>query len=248
MRDFLFASAKKVLSSMSVYLTKNQEYDAYTERIFRKVLKKDSCCIDVGCHKGEILREFVRLSPEGIHFAFEPIPEMYKDLLNRYHNYNKVRIFPYALAEESGVASFNLVVNAPAYSGLKQRRYDIDNPVIEQIEVRKERLDEVFPKEAKLHLIKIDVEGGEMGVIKGGIETIRRHKPVIIFEFGLGASDYYGANAEELYRIFTDDLQMNISTLIGFLKDKPPLGFEVFNELYASNSEYYFIAYPGLSS
>jgi FkbM family methyltransferase len=248
MRDYLFGYAKKVLSSLSIYLTKNQEYDAYTERIFRKVLKKDSCCIDVGCHKGEILREFIRQAPDGIHFAFEPIPEMYKDLLNRYHNYNKVRIFPYALAEDSGTAAFNHVVNAPAYSGLKKRRYDIDNPEIKQIEVKKERLDEVFPKEARLHLIKIDVEGGELGVIKGGLETIRRHKPVIIFEFGLGASDYYGANAAEIYTVFNNELQMKISTLIGFLKDKDPLSLEAFSALYASNSEYYFIAHSQVSS
>ncbi len=248
MRDFLFGFTKRLFSSLSIYLTKNEQYDAYTEQIFRKVLKKDSCCIDVGCHKGEILREIIRHSPDGIHYAFEPIPAMYKDLQTYYHNYNKVRILPNALAEEGGKATFNLVVNDPAYSGLKKRRYDIENPEIQLIEVQKVRLDDVFPKEAKVHLIKIDVEGGEYGVLMGGLETIRRHKPVIIFEFGLGAADYYNVTAEQMYSLFDQNLGMRVSTLSGFLKDKPVLSFEEFNNLYSTNAEYYFIAHPDLVS
>ena len=243
-RDILFGFTKRLLSSMSIYLTTNQRYDAYTEKIFRKVLRRDSCCIDVGCHKGEILREFIRQAPEGIHYGFEPIPELYKDLQAWYHNYNKVRILPYALAEEGGKGSFNLVVNAPAYSGLKKRRYDFENPEIQTIEVQKERLDDIFPKEARVDLIKIDVEGGEYGVLCGGLETIRRQKPVIIFEFGLGASDYYDVTAAAIFELFRDKLNMQISTLQGFLKDKPVLTFEEFNNLYATNAEYYFIAHP----
>lgn len=36
-------------------ITKNIEYDRLTKQILKKNLKKNSNCLDIGCHKGEIL-------------------------------------------------------------------------------------------------------------------------------------------------------------------------------------------------
>ena len=38
-------------------------------------LSADSNCIDVGSHRGDVLREMVRLAPLGTHVAYEPVPE-----------------------------------------------------------------------------------------------------------------------------------------------------------------------------
>ena len=44
------------LNLLHIDLTKNLEYDRLTNAIMKKVLKVDSNCVDVGCHKGEIWR------------------------------------------------------------------------------------------------------------------------------------------------------------------------------------------------
>ena len=52
----------------------------------------------------------------------------------------------------------------------------------EQIRVSVETLDRVLADQARLDLIKIDVEGYEMEVLKGGLQVLEKHRPVVYFE------------------------------------------------------------------
>jgi len=148
------------LNLLHIDLTKNLEYDRLTKSIMKQILKPDSNCIDVGCHKGEILDIVLKVSPEGKHFGFEPIPYLYKDLKNRYNG--KATILPYALSEKNGSSTFQHVKNAPAYSGIKKRKYNTNHPDIEEINVELKRLDDIIDSSIKIDLIKIDVEGAEL--------------------------------------------------------------------------------------
>lgn len=62
----------------------NNDYDIQTTKILKKLLKIDSNCIDVGCHKGSILDEILRFAPEGQHYAFEPLPDLCAYLKRKY--------------------------------------------------------------------------------------------------------------------------------------------------------------------
>ena len=146
----------------------------------KSVIKVDSNCIDIGCHKGEILDDIIKHSPKGIHFGFEPIPILYNQLKKKYEN--KATILPDALSDKVGNSTFQFVKNAPAYSGIKRRDYDVDNPEIEEITVTLNTLDKVLPKDLNIDFIKIDVEGYENQVVLGAKETLIRNKPIIIVE------------------------------------------------------------------
>jgi len=207
----------------------------------KKVINKNTNCIDIGCHKGEILDIMLHLSPEGKHFAFEPIPLLFNFLENKYGK--KSTIFPYALSDKKGSSTFNYVKNAPAYSGIKKRNYDIDKPEIVEIKVELNTLDEVIPSNIQIDFIKIDVEGGEFGVLKGGKKLLIKYKPTIIFECGLGASDFYGVKPEEIYNFMTKEIGFNISLLKSFIKKSLPLTLKEFKYYYSTNKEYYFIAH-----
>ncbi len=222
-------------------LTKNIEYDRLTELIIRRVLKSDSNSIDVGCHKGEILDSVLKRSPNGKNFAFEPIPFLFNQLEKKYKN--KALIYPYALSDKTGQSSFQFVKNVPAYSGIKKRKYDIANPDIEEIKVELRTLDEIIPAEIEIDFIKIDVEGGEYGVLKGAKKLLKSSRPVVVFECGLGASDYYGTNPDELYEFFTKEIGLKVSTLKSYINDQKPLTLNEFSHYYETNKEYYFIAY-----
>src|SRR5690554_7788214 len=65
---------REILINLRLDLTKNLEYDRLTRAILKKFLKNNHNCIDVGCHKGEILDLMLTYSPQGKHYAFEPIP------------------------------------------------------------------------------------------------------------------------------------------------------------------------------
>lgn len=233
---------RKSLYFLHLDITKNLRYDRYTQQVMARVIKGNSNCIDVGCHKGEMLDLILKYAPGGTHFAFEPIPDFYASLKDKYGSVCSV--YPYALSDKPGETSFQYVTNAPAYSGIKKRKYAIEQPAIEQIKVRMEMLDQVVPAGVAINFIKIDVEGAEFGVLKGAKNIIQQNQPFIVFEFGLGASDYYGTKPEEIYRFLVDDCHMRISNLGDWLKHKDCLSLEQFKATYAQSLEYYFIAHP----
>lgn len=237
-KDFV----RSVLTFLHLDITKNLQYDRLTTRIFKEVLKPSSNCIDIGCHKGEMLQQMIDLAPNGTHFAFEPIPSMFAQLKQQFGN--KATIYPFALSDQSGNTTFQYVTNAPAYSGINQRQYAVSNPQIEEIKVEVKTLDELLPTDTRIDLIKIDVEGGEFSVLKGALQTLKENKPVVVFECGLGASDYYGTQPGELFDFLNNDANLKLATLKGFVDKKEAMTKEQFIDCYQTNAEYYFVAYP----
>lgn len=231
--------ARETLMFLHIDLTQNLKYDRLTKVIMEKYLKSDSNCIDVGCHKGEILDMMLKYAPKGQHFAFEPIPYLYKNLTERFKDV--ATVYPYALSDERGTTTFNLVKNAPAYSGLKQRHYDIDNPDIELIDVEVETLDNLLG-DTRIDFIKIDVEGGEFGVLKGAKRLLETNKPIILFECGKGASDYYGTQPADIFNYLTKEIGLRIFTLDAFIKNEKPMVQAEFVVCFETVKEYYYVA------
>lgn len=234
---------KQIIKKIPIAFTQNQRYDRQTNRIIQKVCRPGSSCIDVGAHKGEVLDTILKYAPDGTHYAFEPIPDMYAGLKAKYGGNKNCRIFDIALSNEKGTSSFNYVVSNPSYSGLKKRRYDREHEQDTQITVQTDKLDNVLPADVKIDLVKIDVEGGELLVLQGAVETIIRNKPVIIFEHGLGASDFYGSKPEVLFDLLSS-CGLKVSLMKDWLSGSSSLTKTQFRNIYDKNSDYYFIAHP----
>lgn len=230
---------RKMLIFMRLDITINLKHDRYTKVILKRILKPDSNCIDIGCHKGEILDTILKYSPNGKHYAFEPIPYLYEKIQNEFGKY--AEIYPYALSKDSGHTTFNYVENAPAYSGILQRRYDISDPIIKEITVQKRILDEIVPDTYKVDFMKIDVEGGEYDVLLGAKKLLARSNPLILIEFGLGSSEFYGVTPEAMYNLMVRGLRYKINTLKRFKDGSTELFEADFLEMYNSNSDYYFV-------
>jgi FkbM family methyltransferase len=234
--------AKNILWKLGIDLTQNMKYDRQTEKVIRRILRPDSGTIDIGCHKGEMLEKFIALSPQGRHYGFEPIPSFYRELKQKFES-STCTIYPYALARESGITEFNYVKNAPAYSGIKERKYAIEHPEIEKIKVELRPLDEIIPTGEKIDLIKIDVEGGELGVLQGASRVIGENRPFIVFECGLGAAEFYGTQPEQVFDLLHLTYGLNVSTMERWLKKETALNREQFCDRYNRQKDYYFMAY-----
>lgn len=231
---------REVFIFFHIDLTKNLKYDRLTKAIMKKHIQKDYNCIDIGCHKGEILNLMLKYSPNGKHYAFEPIPYLYDEIKLKFGK--KAVIYPYALSNTNGKTTFQLVKNAPAYSGLKKRQYAIKNPEIDEIEVEVKTLDDIISLKDKIDFIKIDVEGGEFEVLKGAQRTLNKNKPITLFECGKGASDYYGTKPEEIFEYITNEVGLKVFTLKAFIKNRNALRLNEFVQHFETNSEYYFVA------
>jgi FkbM family methyltransferase len=232
---------KQLLKKLPIAFTQNQRYDRQTQAVIKKVCHTDSNCIDVGCHKGEVLDVMLQYAPRGRHFGFEPIPVLFAALQEKYRG-SQCTILDIALSKEAGEATFNYVVSNPSYSGLQKRKYDRPDEQDTSITVHTAKMDDVLPVDLKVDLIKIDVEGGEMLVLDGARETLIKHRPIVLFEHGLGASDYYGAGPEQVYAYF-EGVGYQINTLKGWLNAGPALDKSAFEQQFFQKLNYFFIAY-----
>ena len=226
-------------------LDKNSAYDAQTAQVIERVLARDSNCIDVGCHHGSILDVILAHAPDGRHLAFEPLPDAFEALQRKYAGRANVQLRQSALAEAPGESTFQHVVSNPGYSGLLRRRYDREQEEVVEIRVRLERLDDVIPATMPIRFVKIDVEGAEMGVLRGAVETLRRARPYVVFEHGLGAADCYGTTPEMVH-----DLLSACGLRVALMKDwlasegREALSRAAFADEFASGRNYYFMAHP----
>lgn len=239
----LLRHIKNIIKKFPVAFTRNQRYDRLTKKIIRKVCIADSNCIDAGTHRGEILDELLKSAPRGLHFGFEPIPFLFSILEKKYEGAANCKIYKIALSDKKGVASFNYVLTNPAYSGLKKRKYDRKNERDTILEVQTDLLDHLVPPDIKIAFIKIDVEGGEMAVLKGAQRILAESRPVIVFEFGIGGSDIYGSTPEKLFDFYLER-NYRISLLQSFVNQKPHMEREEFKDQFYQKKNYYFVAYP----
>ena len=219
----------------------NFYYDKQARKIMSRVLRKESNCLDVGANEGIFLREMLRYAPQGDHIAIEPIPELAERIAEKYP---QVEVHECALSDVSGTSTFQLVTNNPGYSGLRRRHYDFGEPVIREITVRTRTLDELYPEDRPLHFVKIDVEGAEYLVVRGGRRTLERNRPYIVFEHGRGAADYYEVLPEQIYDLLVDDIGLEISVMEDWLNDDASLEREDFVDQFDNLTNYYFLAHP----
>jgi FkbM family methyltransferase len=177
-------------------LSRNERDDRHLVAILAAVLRPDSATVDVGAHVGGVLREIVRLAPDGRHMAFEPIPSLAERLA---HDYPGVEVHAAAAADRSGTATFQWIESEPAMSGLQlPAKHAALGPTA--IEVRLERLDDVVDESPAF--LKIDVEGGEEAVLRGAQDTLERYRPLVALEHGLAAAAF-GTLADGIYELLT---------------------------------------------
>jgi FkbM family methyltransferase len=236
----------RVAASTSLMEEKNRVYDIQTVEVMKRVLQEDSNCVDVGCFQGSILREMLRLAPKGTHFAFEPLPGMYEGLLESFGHYENLHLYDLALSDTEGMTSFQHVVSNPGYSGLRRRRYVRPNEQIQEISVKTNLLDNVIPRHIPIRFIKVDVEGAELQVFKGAVETIKSNRPVIVFEHGLGAAEYYGTSPENVYDVLVVQCGLSLFLMAEWLESngRTFLSRAALCDQFSSGNNFYFMAAP----
>ena len=202
--------------------------------LLEEVLEPDSDCLDVGAHAGSVLGEMVRLAPRGRHVAWEPLPAFASRLSAEFPG---VEVREAALGDEDGTRVFAHVVDDPGWSGFLARPTPSPSPV-EKLSVRVERLDDSLPDGVQPTFVKIDVEGAEEQMLRGAVETLRRHRPVLAFEHGRGSADVYGTTPGAVHDLLCGELGYEISGLDG----DGPYSRERFTEIFESGERVNFAA------
>lgn len=180
--------------------------------VLRKIVKKNSLVIDIGANYGlytKILSELV--GENGKVIAFEPIPFTHSILTNviKTLHLNNVKAECIALANYSGKATMLI----PKFDGGNTNYYQAslnnhkNSADTKSIEVEVQKLDQYLESigtQENLALIKIDAEGAEYEVLKGGEKNLTKFEPILLIEVA-GASSNMNPVAHNLFS-FLDSL------------------------------------------
>jgi FkbM family methyltransferase len=168
----IFDEDELVGLSLSTY----GEYSEGEVEVFRKVLKPGDVAIDVGANIGALTVPMAKLvGSGGMVYAFEA-SEANLTLLHRNVAYtdvnNRVLILNVAASDHLGALRVDKQSALHAYSrrDINEGEFDVDCITIDSLEL------------PRCKLIKIDVDGHELQVLNGAIETIKRCRPVIYIE------------------------------------------------------------------
>ena len=178
------------------------DYEAMLEQYYTGLLVPGDNCIDVGAHEGRHAFPMARLVGAGGSVqAFEPIPRMAEGMraaMAGEAGLGNINLRQFALSEAPGTAEFVLVNEAPGYSGLRERQYDMD-VTTQRIVVELRTLDSFLPELPRIRFLKVDCEGAETLVLRGARGLLARDRPVVGFECGDAALSNYDHDAGDLF-------------------------------------------------
>lgn len=197
------------------------DYESMLERFYRAFLSPGDVCIDVGAHEGRHLLPMLEcIGPQGRALAFEPIPWLAQKLAQRLaqDGIGNVTVHSMALSDQEGRTTFTVAMDAPGYSGILKRDYDVPTRVSE-INVELSTLDRMAADMERLDYLKIDAEGAEWAILRGGSGTIQRCKPVVTFEFGQASYGAYGVVPEDVHMFF-EEMGYSIYDIVGIRLDR----------------------------
>lgn len=179
------------------------EYERDELALLERLGGECSVILDIGANIGWYslhLAHLLRDQPTQI-YAFEPVPRTFAELtrniaLNGYGE--TIHAFNHALGESEGALRFYV----PTFTGsvAASQRQLFPNESNEEVECAVVPLD-VFTRQRRLErvdLIKCDVEGSELLVLRGGPETIQRFRPIIMLEMLRKWSEVFGYHPNDI--------------------------------------------------
>jgi len=189
------------------FLTKKPNYKKEEFEMAKPFFKHNSVAIDVGAHVGfwttRLLQEFDKV------IAVEPVEDFIRCLeVNTEELEHKLEIHGIGLGSEDELCleidrvKTNSTLTATAdYSCEEQStEYTMDTFVDKM-------LDEDIDGPASLDFIKISVEGYELEVLEGAVETIKKWQPTIFVEVKTMEDEDISDFMEDMnYKIADDDL------------------------------------------
>lgn len=161
------------------------EYEESTNQLLRKFVRPGDHILEAGANNGSETLLLSRLAGEGKVYAFEPIPHVFNRLkFNVEINGlgKNIVLSQIALGEENKTVYFNIFPLNYANQGMSSKYGN--NQMTTKIEVEQVTLDSWVERNniPKIDFLKMDIQGAEIDLIKGGKNSLQKFKPVVFTE------------------------------------------------------------------
>lgn len=201
---FIIAKSKWALQLFKGKLFSIASFEVVTN--LKKIVPELDNIIDVGSNSGQFSKVATYIYPKAQIDAFEPLPNLYPKIEKLFAPNKNITTHNLALGNEVGSIKFNKNKYGHISSILEISEENIHYPKQEndliQIDVAIKTLDHIFASPSSKNLgktlLKLDVQGYELEVLKGGTETLKKVDYIII-----------EANLEKLYKNQPTFTEMN---------------------------------------
>lgn len=157
-------------SSLSTTLWLYPDYSKIDVKSIRENLNINGTFVDVGANIGQLsLEAWQKTGINGSVYAIEGNNKIFNYLSKNVKlNNANIKLFNVIIGKESG------------YAGIENKKADDMNQILEKGKIKMCTLDEICCDLKEIDLLKIDVEGYELEVLKGGISTLRKTNKIIL--------------------------------------------------------------------
>lgn len=179
-------------------------YDLPIQKLLEQLLSKGDEVIDIGANVGNFALSARNIvGSEGFVYCFEPNPEPRKKLNHniQINHIENIKVYSVGLGKVEG--SFSLYIpyinsGEGSLSSFPKNEYEKTQwyEILVDVKVGDDILKNAVPR-----LIKIDVEGAEVGVLQGISNLIDKHKPLIIAEYVPKHLSRFGNSFEDILSI-----------------------------------------------
>lgn len=187
---------------MSEAIARTGGFEMATSVVFKRLLFPSACVIDAGANAGLYTILAARWCNRVV--AAEPSPRELAKLRRNIaiNGFTNVTVLPAALGATAGRATLRVSSAFNAGHNTLAPRFAYDQTALEaEMEVPVTTIDSLnLPAD----LIKIDVEGAEVDLLRGAWRTLRTYRPTLIIEANALALEAYGAGIEPLAAVLRE--------------------------------------------
>ena len=150
--------------------------------VIRRHVRPGDIVCDIGANKGSFVFWLSRWCRGGRVIAFEPQPSFAArlDVVCRALKLDNVTVEAKAVYSRSGAQDLFVPSGHSPGASLTQKAVEAEH--FTTLSVPVVALDDYFAEGDKVALLKIDVEGAELGVLQGAERILRQHAPLLVFE------------------------------------------------------------------
>lgn len=197
-------------------------FECVISDIYASVLSLGDTALDGGAHVGRHALPMAQVvGGSGLVLAVEALPDLARKLEKKVRQLQigQIQVIANALHDRIARIPFHRVEGRTAYSGIERRRYDFEEK-IRIVEVETTTIDALLLSRGLLRggrwrFCKLDLEGGELRALRGGIAGLGAHRPIIVFENDQELSaGYYRYSSEDWFSFF-ESLGYEVFTLWG---------------------------------
>ncbi len=169
------------------------------------LVKDGSTIFDIGANIGWYSLNFAKKFKSADIYAFEPVPKTFNYLTSHLamNNATGVRPYNFGFSDEAKDVDIYFYPEGMGNASLVNLS---ENPSVETVKCKFITVDS-FVKEnnvPKVDFIKCDVEGAELFVFKGAIETLKRDKPAVFTEILRKWSAKFNYHPNDILDLFSD--------------------------------------------